>query len=167
MKLTYSIKGVLFQTDVSNDVVEIHVATKKNRTTVVLKAKKDIKIESAEIKESYTYDPEDLIFVNGYQSWTDTKEFTVKENLKNIYKMPKFLVNKFSFDKYGDAPFKKYRKGVLHGFDYSYIRGKKPLFIGTYNSKNAYLIINHEIKNNQIVLEADCKISLKIGRAHV
>ena len=160
MKLTYSIKGVLFQTDVSNDVVEIHEATKKNRTTVVLKAKKDIKIESAEIKESYTYDPEDLIFVNGYQSWTDTKEFTVKENLKNIYKMPKFLVNKFSFDKYGDAPFKKYRKGVLHGFDYSYIRGKKPLFIGTYNSKNAYLIINHEIKNNQIVLEADCKISL-------
>ena len=160
MKLTYSIKGVLFQTDVSNEVVEINVVTKQNRTTVVLRAKKDIKIESAEILEPYTYDPEDLIFVNGYQSWTDTKEFTVKENLKNIYKVPKFLVNMFAFDKYGDAPFKKYRKGVLHGFDYSYIRGKKPLFIGTYNSKNAYLIVNHEIKNNQIVLEADCKISL-------
>ena len=153
MKLTYSIKGVLFQTDVSNEVVEINVVTKQNRTTVVLKAKKDIKIESAEILEPYTYNTEDLIFVNGYQSWTDTKEFTVKENLKNIYKMPKFLVNMFAFDKYGDAPFKKYRKGVLHGFDYSYIRGKKPLFIGTYNSKNAYLIVNHEIKNNQIVLE--------------
>ena len=34
MKLTYSIKGVLFQTDVSNEVVEINVATKQNRTTV-------------------------------------------------------------------------------------------------------------------------------------
>ena len=54
MKLTYSIKGVLFQTDVSNEVVEINVATKQNRTTVVLKAKKDIKIESAEILEPYS-----------------------------------------------------------------------------------------------------------------
>ena len=91
MKLTYSIKGVLFQTDVSNEVVEINVVTKQNRTTVVLRAKKDIKIESAEILEPYTYNPEDLIFVNGYQSWTDTKEFTVKENLKNILQDAKVL----------------------------------------------------------------------------
>lgn len=164
MKLTYSIKGLLFSTDVSNDAVDINVVTNHNRTTIVLKAHKDIKIESAEIVETYNYQMDDLIFVNGYQSWTDTKEFTVKENLKNIYKVPRFLVNKFAFDKYGDAPFKKYRKGVLHGFDYSYVRGKKSIFIGTYNAKNAYLIVNHEIKNNRIVLESDCHITLKQGQ---
>ncbi|WP_162849686.1 glycoside hydrolase family 36 protein [Anaeroplasma bactoclasticum] len=163
MKLAYTIKGVLFQTEKSDDAVEINVATKQNRTTVILKAKKEIKIESIELTEPYAYNPNDLVFVNGYQSWTDTKEFTVKENLKNIYKVPKFLVNKFAFDKYGDAPFKKYRKGVLHGFDYSYIRGEKPVFIGSYNSRNAYLIINHELKKNQITLEADCKITLTQG----
>lgn len=163
MKLEYSIKGVIFKTEESNDALDIIVSTNKNRTTVVLKARKEIKIESAQIVEKYEYKMEDLVFVNGYQSWTDTKEFTVKENLKNIYKVPKFLVNKFAFDKYGDAPFKKYKKGVLHGFDYSYIRGLNPVFIGTYNSKNAYLIINHDIKNNEIVLESDCHITLNQG----
>ena len=163
MKLTYSIKGVLFHTEDSDDAVVISETKNNNRTTVVLKAKKDIKIESAEICMEYSYQSNDLVFVNGYQSWTDTKEFTVKENLKNIYKVPKFLVDKFAFDKYGDAPFKKYRKNVLHGFDYSYIKGNNPVFIGTYNSKNAYLIINHEIKNNKIVLESDAKITLNEG----
>jgi alpha-galactosidase len=163
MKLAYTIKGVLFQTEKSDDAVEINVATKQNRTTVILKAKIEIKIESIELTEPYAYNPNDLVFVNGYQSWTDTKEFTEKENLKNIYKVPKFIVNKFAFDKYGDAPFKKYRKGVLHGFDYSYFRGEKPVFIGSYNSRNAYLIMNHELMENQITLEADCKITLTQG----
>ena len=163
MKLEYSIKGVLFTTETGDEAVEILSEIKKNRHVVTLRAHKEIKIESATLVEPYEYKADDLIFVNGYQSWTDTKEFTVKENLKNIYKVPRFLVNMFAFDKYGDAPFKKYRKGVLHGFDYSYVRGANPLFIGSYNSKNAYLIVNHEIKKKQIVLEADCHITLNQG----
>ncbi len=67
---------------------------------------------------------EDKIFMNGYQSWTDSRELTVSDKMRGISHIPAPLVRKYNFDKYGDYNFTHYspRRGVLHGWTYCYIR---------------------------------------------
>ncbi len=100
----------------------------------------------------YEYAKHEGIFVNGYQSWTDTRVFRAGESLKDITKLPRMLVDMFSLDGYGDSGFKKYRKKVLHGYDISWT---DKMFIGSFNYAEAYLIINHDVPHNKVVLESD------------
>ena len=67
---------------------------------------------------------EDRVFMNGYQSWTDSHEMTVNDRMRGILQIPAPLVRKYNFDKYGDYDFARYslHKGVLHGWTYCYIR---------------------------------------------
>ncbi|MCD8286764.1 MAG: alpha-galactosidase [Clostridia bacterium] len=122
------------------------------RNVITVSAKEPVTLLSAAISIPHAYEKDERIFVNGYQSWTDTREFTAGESLKDITKLPKFLVNMFSLDGYGDSTFKKYRKKVLHGYDVSWA---KDFFAGSFNSANAYLIINHDVMGSRIVLESD------------
>ncbi|MCD8107208.1 MAG: alpha-galactosidase [Oscillospiraceae bacterium] len=150
-ELIYSLNGERHTVSSTDENVEIKADSGK-RTTVTVTAKVPITLLSATITMPYSYRKNEPIFVNGYQSWTDTKEFLAGESLKDIRKLPKFLVNAFAFDGYGDSGFKDYKKGVLHGYDISYAEN---IFIGSFNYHEAYLIINHDVKSNQIILESD------------
>lgn len=94
-------------------------------------------------------------FMNGYQSWTDTKEFKLNEKERDVKRLPKKLVDMFSFDKYGDAFFYKYDKYVLHGYDTFYVRGSKELFIQNVNYKNAYLVFEINRRTGALLLRSD------------
>ena len=137
-----------------------------NRISLKVKAKEDIKIMTCFFCINYKYDKENLLFANGYNSWTFTKEYTLKDKRKdypNIW-LPSFLVKKFGLKYYGDYFFKNNLKNNIHGFDVGYIKGKEPLFISSLNSKFAYLIINYYVNENIVVFESDVKeLSLKKG----
>ncbi|MCD8293754.1 MAG: alpha-galactosidase [Clostridia bacterium] len=151
-KLTYAINGAEYTASETDAHVSLDIRREGYRTTVTVFPKEAVTLLSATISIPHSYEKDERIFVNGYQSWTDTREFAAGESLKDITKLPKFLVNMFSLDGYGDSAFKKYRKGVLHGYDISWA---KDFFIGSFNSTEAYLIINHDIQSNRIVLESD------------
>ncbi|MBO4414036.1 MAG: alpha-galactosidase [Clostridia bacterium] len=86
-------------------------------------------------------DPQgDLYFVNGYQSWTDTREFYGDARERDVTRLPGVLVRNFAFDRYGDATFYKYSRRVLHVYDVFYVRGGSGGFAASLNAKNAYLI---------------------------
>ncbi len=46
------------------------------RWLVRLEAKKPLRIKSLRLEIPYRFDGDDKIFLNGYQSWTDSREFT-------------------------------------------------------------------------------------------
>ena len=62
-------------------------------------------------------DKGEKIFMNGYQTWTKSSELGIRGYTRGLNKVPKNIVNKYSFDRYGDYHFVKYpeRKGVMHG----------------------------------------------------
>ncbi len=118
-----------------------------------------ITIESLELKLNYKFRDE-LIYVNGYQSWTDSKEFFVNEKMKTLSRLAKPLLPHYQFDKYGDYNFKTYSNiaGDFHGYTYGYIRsGNDYHFIGSLSEKVGYTIINTSVRNNEIVIEKECK----------
>ena len=81
-----------------------------------------------------------MYFLNGYQSWTDTKEYKLRERLRNIKKSPHIISHMFAMDKYGDASFYNYSIRKSHGYDVFYSKGKYESFIYNLNYKTAYLI---------------------------
>lgn len=135
--------------EISDDVLSIQIIPKC-----------EIKIDSLMIKFNFNFNQDDLIYVNGYQSWTDSKEFFVDEKMKTLSKFSKPLHPHYQFDKYGDYNFKRYsnHKGEFHGYTYGYIRsGNDYQLIGSLSEKQGYTILNISVTKNEIVIEKECK----------
>lgn len=111
-----------------------------------------------ELKHSFHKD--ETIFVNGYQSWTDSREFFIKERMHTISKLAYPLLEKYQFDKYGDTNFKKTsrRAGDLHGYTYAYLRRDDHFtLMGSLSELNGFTIFNTSVKDGMIWIEKDCK----------
>ena len=159
--VTYQDKGIKKQS--SQLIEEAYVLKffeKDNGFKILIQPNYQIEIEKVEVILPYKYEENASIFLNGYQSWTETREFSLNEQLRDVTKLPKFLVNRYGFDKYGDVCFKKYQKEILHGYTYSYVKQKNPIFIGSNNEKNSFLIVNHDHNKNRIVLESIYNIKI-------
>ena len=136
----------------SNEDFELSEKKENNRLIVILRAKRDIRLTHFTQSIHFSPNKDDLYFLNGYQSWTDTKEFTFSEKEKDVKKLPKFLVNAFSFDRYGDATFYGYGKHLAHGYDVFYCKGRREIFILNLNYTLAYLLIELDKKKKQLNL---------------
>lgn len=155
VNLKYNLDGFPHFVKTGDENVIIQETRDGNRRIITVTAFQDIVLEDAYMYFRKYYNPEDSIMANGYQSWTATKEFSMGESLKDLDRLPKRLIDKYSFKSYGSQAFWKNEKKVPLGFDFSYIEGESPLFIGSYNYKNAYLLIWFEEENNRIKLQSD------------
>ena len=114
----------------SNDDVKIIESRNGNRTTVKLVALADVTLLKADVTYPCNINYGDYYFLNGYQSWTDTREYKLREQLRDIRKSPHIISHMFAMDKYGDSHFYNYSIRKSHGHDIFYSKGKyelKPL----------------------------------------
>ncbi len=159
LKIKYKIGNLVKESNtLETSDYKIEKIEEGNRVKYVIIPKNEIILLNAFIEIEHKYKKNECIYLNGYQSWTDTREFDINENVKSIDHLPKKILNNFHFKEYGDEIFKKYEKHVLHGYTFSYIRNKNDnnsILFGSLNEDNAFLIINHKIKENKIVLESD------------
>lgn len=153
MILRYSCGKEIKSTSLSNEDVEIN----ETDNIVTLKAKTKITLESAEFSFKHEFSKDDLFYLNGYQSWTDTKEYRYKETLRDVRRIPKAMDNIWKFSCYGDSHIVDYKRSKIHAFDIAYIKGNNPLFIASNNYKNAYLIIEFHKRKHLIKLVSDVK----------
>lgn len=134
-----------------------------SRSTVNLTAKNPvelIKCTKRGVAKAYAGD---LCFINGYQSWTKTKEYFLKEKEHSLKRIPKPLVRSFAFDKYGDTTFYDYNKSLLHGYDVFYAK-KSGAFILNANVKTAYLIILTDRTTGEISLSSELDgLTMNVG----
>ena len=162
--LTYSSEGetrsIDGTADNGSDLV-LSFSDDGRRRTVKIRANKEIGL--LEFREScpqcFTEDDGDsdgtVHFMNGYQSWTDSRETYLSEKEKDVKSLPRKLVDAYSFDRYGDASFYPYRKNILHGYDVYYCRGRKNGFILNLNFRNAYLIIEADRGSGNVTVLSD------------
>ena len=164
MRLYYYKNGKKYCTKTSNKDVEIDVRPVNNRITTRIKALNDITLVKADDIIPFNVNFKDLYFLNGYQSWTDTKEYTLAKRLRNIKKSPHIITHMFAMDKYGDSNFYRYSIRKSHGYDIFYSRGVHELFICSFNSDVAYLIIELVKGRRFVHLISDVKnIKVKKG----
>ncbi len=163
--LTYRARnGAVFSTDqTETESVSLAVEEVGARRKIVLTAKADVTLlgfEETLASLSGEEGKNDLFFLNGYQSWTDSFERTLSEKEKSLKKVPKIVVDTFAFDRYGDYTFYPYDQGKLHGYDLFYEKGARPRFLFNENAENAYLVIEAERESGKILLRSDVQGAL-------
>ena len=158
--------------DAENDDLTVSVEDDGARRRVTLKAKRDLILDDYTEFDSALLqggdDPaNDRYFLNGYQSWTDTRETYLSECEHDVTRLPKALVRRFAFDRYGDATFFPYDKNVLHGYDVFYRRGSRECFFSNLNAENAFLVFSVDRTSGKTKLQSDVSgARVKVGEEY-
>lgn len=103
---------------------------------------------------------DEKIFMNGYQTWTFCPEYTAEDRILPWKPLPRFLVNKFGLDRYGDYHFMNYpkKRGMTHGFSYCYFRrGETFRLFASLDERPGYTIFRYDSKAGKLSIQRDCK----------
>ena len=116
-----------------------------------------LKYVSADVP--WSMDEDEKLFMNGYQTWTHCPELGKWDIQRGLKRVPRFLLKKYAFDRYGDYHFTNYpeQKGESHGFSYCYFRkGDTYRLIGSLEEKPGYTIFYYNSQTARLHLERDC-----------
>ena len=141
MNIEYIKNGKRYSNEASNNDFDLEVKQDGKKTAVTLTAKEEIELIKASDYLPVQVNSKDLYFLNGYQSWTDTKEFKLSDRLRDVRKCPHIISHMFALAKYGDAHIVRYARSRSHGYDVFYSKGQNESFIYNLNGNVAYLII--------------------------
>ncbi len=111
------------------------------------------------IEADLTMTLDNKLFLNGYQSWTDSRELSPDGRMRGLIGIPRPVIHKWSLDRYGDYNFTRYspRSGELHGFTYGYLRDKwEYTLFGSLSERNGYTVIYTSFDEQKIIFEKDC-----------
>ncbi|MBP5288849.1 MAG: alpha-galactosidase [Clostridia bacterium] len=130
----------------------------EDRFRLILHAKEEVNLATAGVKFTFDFHRNDRLFLNGYQSWTDSREWTVNGKMRGLDRLPRLIVRRYALTGYGDYGFAEYGKvGRLHGFSYAYIRrGDTFLLLGSLAENSGYTLIRFNTQGGTVSLRKDC-----------
>lgn len=100
------------------------------------------------------------IFLNGYQSWTEGREYRPDERMGQLSSLFYFLHAGYKLKFLGDGHFYPYsmRKGELHSYTYSYMRNPdgKISFLGSLSEKEGFTIFHYSVRDRKVMIKKDC-----------
>jgi len=153
--INYMVDGLNYTIDrLKCDHFEIVLTEKEEVLKAIIYPKCTLQKLDISMTCTHLYTPESKIFVNGYQSWTDSREFTPDEKLQRL----SFPAKCFStLRAYGDENFITYPpRGVFHGYTYGYIRDYNKVYLyGSMTEKCGYTIVKFDTKRNSVVITKD------------
>lgn len=161
-KLNFSYKTgkEIKTTEISNDDVSFDLRQTENGLTLTVIPKKEISDISFYLEREYEYPQDSRFFANGFQSWTDTKEFAKNELMADEGIVGKGLFGKspFGMNLVGNYTFVEQSKecGVFHSNSFAYVRNEKKIdFFGSLNDRTGYTIIYADMNKNTLRFSKD------------
>ncbi len=160
LNFTYKTGKELKTTEISNDDVSFDLHQAENGLTLTVIPKKEISDISFYLEREYEYPQDSRFFANGFQSWTDTKEFAKNELMADEGIVGKGLFGKspFGMNLVGNYTFVEQSKecGVFHSISFAYVRNEKTIdFFGSLNDRTGYTIIYADMNKNTLRFSKD------------
>ena len=161
-KLNFSYKTgkEIKTTEMSNDDVSFDLRQSANGLKLTVIPKKQISDISFYLERNYEYQTDSRFFANGFQSWTDTKEFTRNEMMADEGLIGRGIFGKspFGINLVGNYTFVEQPKeyGNFHAFSFAYVRNDKNVdLFGSLNDRTGYTIIYADMKKNTLRFSKD------------
>ncbi|MBR9920190.1 MAG: hypothetical protein GYB31_05065 [Bacteroidetes bacterium] len=126
--------------------------------------KKSITLKACRLTCAYQYQKKQRIFINGYQSWSESGEMFAGSEIPRLRKLGRPY-----FKYFGDEWIKgiKRGKGQLHSWTYSYIREAGPAvcFIASLNERSCFSLIQHDTRAGRLCISLDID-QLKLSHSY-
>lgn len=100
----------------------------------------------------------DALYLNGYNSWTDSWERPVRAGMRGLHGVPQRMVDRWGLDGNGDYRFtpQNHHRGFQHGFGYGYLRyGEDVLLVGSLDESNGFTTIFEDLPANLLTLDKE------------
>lgn len=128
-----------------------------DRVTVTLVPEISTEIVELKVVFPFEFDEKDHILMNGYQSWTVCKEYSIDTTNEIAEQMAKVLRHRKT-DNTGDHDFTRYPKQNrwLHGVSYGYIRQKADFhFFGSLNEQQGFTFFDIDTKAGTLTVRKE------------
>ena len=116
-------------------------------------------LKSVSAQLSMPLAPAEKVFLNGYQSWSWCPEMESDDRQRGVKHIPKLLLKKYAFDRYGDYHFVDYpnRPGCFHGFSYGYFRqGEHYRLFASLDERPGYTVFSYDAHAGVLTITRDC-----------
>lgn len=120
--------------------------------------KREIELYNAYIEFDYAYADGDKFYVNGYQSWTTSREYDKNDVQKGLIGLGQYPPVKNFCAMFGDYDFQKYnrKKGCFHSYSYTYIKREDKLTLfGTMTERYGYTVFHTDMNAGKISVQKD------------
>lgn len=158
-KIYYNVNGSGKVAEKENEHFSLKTTKNGESLKISIQPKQKMELVQVEITSRYAYNEKTCVMANGYQSWTETREFMKNDKMIGLRWPCKIIPTaKKMSEIYGDYTFKAYPKtsGVFHGYTFSYVRnGSVYELIGSLSERSGYTIINFDMNNNFIKIEKE------------
>lgn len=135
----------------------INAEEKENTLKVNLIPKMKIELINAYLEYKYKYNATDRVYVNGYQSWTTSREYSINDIQKGLMGLSNCFPIKKITSIFGDYDFQRYpkKRGIFHSYSYTYINDGSISLFGTLNERTGYTVFHHDMKANVMTVQKD------------
>ncbi len=174
-KLTYRRDGVIvtlkFDLDgqVENDDLVISptigAAVPGDHWIVTVTPRATVTLLAAELRVSVPVPPASRIFVNGYQTWTESRELGPRDRIAPLNRLARSRCSM-----YGDYEFVANPgfPGRFHGWTYGYVRARSDLLtlFGSLSEQTGFTLVTVTASGGRVVLQKECG-GVVIGEPYV
>lgn len=159
LHLTYKVGECVKTATEANEDFDISIKEGDSTLKAVLTPKTPLSVLDFYIETGYHFMPESKFFANGFQSWTDTKEFSSYERMPDLGLIGKSPYGKyFGLEYVGDYTFVKPERGAgkFHSLSFAYVRNGRELdFFGSLTDRTGYTIIYADMNNDTLRFSKD------------
>lgn len=144
----------------ANDVLSLDISTSGDIFEASVTSRETVRLVKLSAVFERKYSGAERIFLNGYQSCTDSYEHTIGDRMHGISHIPAAVTGRYAFDRSGDYRFVRYgnSQGQLHGFSYGYIRsGESCTFMGSLSEDNGFTVIYTDTAREEVAFVKDCR----------
>lgn len=146
-----------------NEHFEIVDCFTNGRLTASIKTKYCMEVKKFQVAFPYIYNQNQSIFINGYQSWTERREYRVNEKMSDFSRLKEMIVKspftaKSGMGRAGDVFFCQYprKRGVFYGYSYGYVRQRETVdLFASLSERNGFTRVKFNVGQKQVIAEKD------------
>lgn len=120
------------------------------------------------VEFEHSLDEDSRVFLNGYQSWTDSWELRQTDLMPGLLHVPQKVIDHWVLDGSGDYRFTEYsdKRGRFHGYGYGYLRtGEDITLLGSLNEDAGLTLIRCDCQKNSVTVQREVPVGTLSPRA--
>lgn len=173
-KINYRVDGKKFTCNSDKtEHFKLNVMQENQVLKLYLETNMPVSFDKFEMRVPYKYKSDSRIFVNGYQSWTDSMEYEPTGKMSEFTRLMEFLVKytplkRIGLPKSGDTLFWNYprKRGVFYGWSYGYVRhGKEVEIFGSLDERCGYTVVTFDANNNEVIISKELEGVIYDGKS--